>query len=333
MVNKIVRSNEFVIFVILVVLSLIIGWINPAFYSVATVFDVIRASIVYFIMAYGLLPIIIAGGIDISFVAIAAMSSYTVHMFLISRGYQGGILLYYVLACILGALAGLLNGVLVTRFKLPVFDVSLAAFTMWYGFTLFFVGATANFDLPKGTVGYYARFLITSQDPNVGTTGLHESFLYVVVLGVFIWWLLKYTTLGRGVFAMGGNREVAIRTGFNVNRIQLVLFLIMGTFSAIAGVTQGFLSRYFNPVLFITQPLDVLAAIILGGAAITGGSGSVIGTTLGVLLIQLINRALILTGIQVEWQRLVLGIILILFTAIPSLRTLRAKRHGRIVQS
>ncbi len=333
MLNKIVRSNEFIIFVILVVLSLIIGWINPAFYSVATVFDILRASIVYFIMAYGVLPIIIAGGIDISFVAIAAMSSYTVHMFLINRGYQGGILVYFILGCLLGALAGLLNGVLVTRFKLPVFDVSLATFTMWYGFTLFFVGATANFDLPKGTVGYYARFLITHQDPNVGTTGLHESFLYVVILGLFIWWMLKYTTLGRGVFAMGGNREVAIRSGFNVNRIQLTLFVIMGVFSAIAGITQGFLSRYFNPVLFITQPLDVLAAIILGGAAITGGSGSVIGTTLGVLLIQLINRALILTGIQVEWQRLVLGIILIIFTAIPSIRTLRARRHGRIVQS
>lgn len=330
--SKIVRSNEFIIFMILVVLSFSIGLVNPAFFSIATLFDIIRASIVYFIMAYGLLPIIIAGGVDISFVAIAAMSSYTVHMFLISRGYQGGILLYYLLGCILGALAGLLNGILVTRFRLPVFDVSLAAFTMWYGFTLFFIGATANFDLPQGTVGYYARFLITFEDPNVGTTGLHESFLYVVILGLFIWWMLRYTTLGRGVFAMGGNREVAIRTGFNVNRIQLILFLIMGTFSAIAGVTQGFLSRYFNPVLFITQPLDVLAAIILGGASITGGSGSVLGTTLGVLLIQLINRALILTGIQVEWQRLVLGIILIVFTAIPSLRTLRAKRHARFTQ-
>jgi simple sugar transport system permease protein len=330
MLRKVISSNEFVIFVILVVLSLVIGLINPAFYSLATLFDIIRASIVYFIMAYGLLPIIIAGGIDISFVAIAAMSSYTVHMFLIGRGYQGGIFLYFVLACLLGALAGLLNGILVTRFKLPVFDVSLATFTMWYGFTLFFVGATANFDLPKGTVGYYARFIITSQDPNVGTIGLHESFLYVVILGGLIWWMLKYTTLGRGVFAIGGNREVAIRTGFNVNRIYLVLFVIMGVFSAIAGVTQGFLSRYFNPVLFITQPLDVLAAIILGGAAITGGSGSVIGTTLGVLLIQLINRALILTGIEVEWQRLVLGIILILFTAIPSLRTLRERRQGQI---
>lgn len=332
MLNKFIKSSEFIIFLILVALSLVVGLINPAFFSISTVFDILRSSIVFFIMAFGLLPIVIAGGIDISFVAIAAVTSYSTHMFLLNRGYQGGILLYYIIACTMGLLAGLLNGFLVTRFKLPVFDVSLAAFTMWYGFTLFFVGATANFDLPAGTVGYYGKFIITAQDPLVGATGLHESFIYVVVIGLLIWWFLNYTTIGRGVFAIGGNREVAVRSGFNITRIMLITFAIMGVLSAIAGVTQAFLSRYFNPVIFITQPLDVLAAVILGGAAITGGRGTVFGTALGVLLIQLINRTLILTGIPVEWQRLVVGIILILFTSLPALRERRAKRIGHTTE-
>jgi simple sugar transport system permease protein len=154
----------------------------------------------------------------------------------------------------------------------------------------------------------------------------------VIALGVFIWWLLKYTTIGRGVFAIGGNKEVAIRSGFNVKLILLVIFGIMGILSAIAGVTQGFLSRNFSPVIFINQPLDVLAAVILGGAAITGGRGTVIGTVLGVILIQVINRALILTGIPVEWQRLVVGVILILFTSIPALRERRARRIGHTTE-
>ncbi len=332
MLNKIIKSNEFIVFLILVSLSLVIGLVNPAFFSISTLFDVLRASVVYFIMAFGLLPIIISGGIDISFVAIAAVTSYSTHMLLLNLGYQGGIGLYYLIACSMGLLAGLLNGFLVTQFKLPVFDVSLATFTMWYGFTLFFVGATANFDLPPGTVGYYANFIVTAQDPIVGETGLHISFLYVLLSGLFIWWLLKYTIIGRGIYAIGGNREVAIRSGFNIKRIMLIVFGIMGVLSAIAGVTQAFLSRYFNPVVFITQPLDVLAAVILGGAVITGGRGTVFGTVLGVLLIQLINRALILTGIQVEWQRLVVGIILILFTSIPAIRELRAKRVGHTTE-
>jgi simple sugar transport system permease protein len=332
MLNKIVRTNEFVVFLILVALSLVVGLVNPAFFSISTLFDILRASIVYFIMAFGLLPILIYGGIDISFVAIAAVTSYSTHMLLLGLGYQGGILLYYIIACAMGMLAGLLNGFLVTRFKLPVFDVSLATFTMWYGFALFFVGATMNFDLPEGTVGYYGRFLIKAQDPFVGETGLHVSVLYVVLIGLFVWWLLKYTTIGRGVYAIGGDREVAIRSGFNITLITLIIFALMGILSAVAGVTQGFLSRFFNPVVFITQPLDVLAAVILGGAAITGGRGSVLGTVLGVLVIQLINRTLILTGIPVEWQRLVVGIILVLFISIPALRERRAKRVGHTTE-
>ena len=329
MLRKILRTNEFIVFLILVALSLVVGTINPAFFTISTLFDTLRASIVYFIMAFGLLPIIIAGGVDISFVAIAAVSSYATHMFLISKGYQGGILLYFVIAIGVGLLAGLFNALLVTRFKLPIFDVSLATFTMWYGFNLFFVGATANFDLPKPTVGYYEKFLIIANDPVVGQTGLHESIIYVLVIGLFMWWFLKYTTIGRGVYAIGGNRDVAIRSGFNVNRIMMIIFGIMGILAAVAGVTQAFLSRFFNPVIFIGNPLDVIAAIVIGGAAITGGRGTVIGTVLGVLLIQLINKALILTGIPVEWQKLVVGLILIIFTALPAIRERRARRIGR----
>ena len=332
MLNKILRTNEFIVFLILVGLSVVVGAINPAFFTISTLFDTLRASIVYFIMAFGLLPIIIAGGVDISFVAIAAVASYATHMFLIGRGYQGGILLYFFLATVIGLLAGLLNAFLVTRFKLPIFDVSLATFTMWYGFNLFFIGATANFDLPKPTVGYYENFLIVANDPVVGQTGLHVSILYVLVIGLLIWWFLKYTTIGRGVYAIGGNREVAIRSGFNVNRIMMIIFAIMGTLAAIAGVTQAFLSRFFNPVIFIGNPLDVIAAVILGGAAITGGRGTVIGTALGVLLIQLINKALILTGIPVEWQKLVVGLILIIFTSLPAIRERRARRIGRTTE-
>jgi simple sugar transport system permease protein len=113
---------------------------------------------------------------------------------------------------------------------------------------------------------------------------------------------------------------------------MMIIFGIMGLYAAIAGVTQGFLTRNFNPVIFIRIPLDILAAIIIGGAAITGGKGSVLGTALGVLLIQLINRALILTGIPVEWQRLVVGFILVLFISIPAIRERRARRVGHTTE-
>lgn len=333
MLKKILERNEFITFSIIVLLSLIIGFLNPAFFSLSTIFEVLRASIVFSIMAFGVLLVLISGGVDISFVAIAAMASYATHILLLKLGYQGGILLYYIIGCSIGMLAGWLNGFIITKFKLPVFDVSIATMTIWYGFTRFFIGSTKNFDLPQDTVGYYGKFIVIVKDPFVGQSGLHVSVLYVLVIGIFIWWLLRYTTLGRGIYAMGGNREVAIRSGFNIKQITMVVFIIVGFLSAFSGITMGFLSRHFDPSLFISEVLDVIAAVILGGAAITGGRGSVIGTFMGVILVQLINRAMILTGITVEWQEFLVGIILILFISIPAIRDFLNKRNTRIIKT
>lgn len=327
--KKLFKTNEFLVLLIIIVLSIVVGSINPNFFTVASLFDLIRSSNVYIILAFALLPVVILGGVDISFVAIAAVASYSTHMFLISRGYEGGLFLYFLMGCTIGTLAGLLNGILITTFKLKIFDVSLATQTMWYGFTLFFVGATSNFDMPKGVVGYYSSFIASVTDEVTGVTGLHVSILYVVVIGVFLWWFLKHTMIGRGIYAIGGNPEVAERTGFNIKKITLIVFAMMGLLSGFAGIVQSGLSRNFNPTLFIGQNLDVLASVIIGGAAIKGGRGTVIGTVLGVILTQIIRRALVLTQIPAEWQSFVIGLILIIFTAIPAIRENRLEKVGR----
>jgi simple sugar transport system permease protein len=144
--------------------------------------------------------------------------------------------------------------------------------------------------------------------------------------------MLKYTTLGRGIYAMGGNREVAVRSGFNIRRITLIIFGLLGMLAAIGGVTQSLFLRIFNPAMFVGQELNVLASVILGGASLTGGRGSVIGTFMGVLLIQLINRSMILTGIPVEWQQFLIGVILIFFISIPHIRILRNQKSGQVTE-
>jgi simple sugar transport system permease protein len=328
MIKRILKSIEFLVLLIIIALSIVVGSINPNFFTIASLFDLVRASNVYIILAFALLPIIILGGVDISFVAISAVASYSAHMFLIARGYEGGLLLYFVIGCTIGALAGLLNGLIVTKFKLAIFDVSLATMTMWYGFTLFFVGATSNFEMPEGLVGYYSAYVARVTDAVTGVTGLHISIIYVIVIGLFMWWFLKYTMIGRGIYAIGGNRDVAERTGFNIKKITLIVFLMMGLLASFAGIVQSALSRNFNPTLFIGQNLDVLAAVILGGAAIKGGRGTVIGTVLGVVLTQIIRRALVLTQIPAEWQSFFVGFILIVFITIPAIRENRRKKLG-----
>ena len=258
------------------------------------------------------------------------MTSYSAHTMLLRMNYSGGIGLYLVIAIFLGLLAGLFIAFITIQFNLPIFYVSLGYQTMWYGFNLFFLGRTMNFDLPDGLIGYYSRFLFRVKDPVAGETGLHISVIYLIIISIFIWWLLKYTTFGRGLYAMGGNREVAIRAGFKVNRITYLMLALTGSLAAIAGVIQSAYSRFFNPVLFMGQELDVIAAVVIGGTAITGGRGSVIGTILGVVLVQVLNRGLIFMGVSAEWQRMVVGLLLIIFVSVPAIT---GKRQRQIAYS
>jgi len=329
--KKLVNSREFVLFLILVLVSVAISIKSPSFFSASTLFDIIRSSLVYCIMAFGVLMVLISGNVDISFVAIAAMTSYSTHMLLLKLAYTGGITLYFVIAISMGLLAGLLMGFIVIQFNLPIFYVSIGYWTLLYGFNLFFIGATMNFDLPEGMVGYYARFLVKVRNPVVGETGLHISVIYLVVIAVFIWWMLKYTIFGRGLYAIGGNREVAIRTGYNVKGITYTMLALVGILAAIAGVIQSGYSRFFNPVLFMGKELDVIAAVVIGGASITGGRGTVLGSVLGVMLIEVLNRGLIFAGIPAEWQKLVVGLVLIIFISIPAIAEQRAKRSRYVV--
>jgi len=324
--KKLLNSHEFMMFIILIAVSIVIGLKNPLFFSASTIFDIVRGSLVYCIMGLGVLMVLISGNVDVSFVAIAAMTSYSTHMLLLRLGYTGGMGLYLAIAILFGLLAGLAMAFITTQFDLPIFYVSLGYQTLWYGFNLFFIGRAMNFSLPQGLVGYYSRFLIKVKDPVAGETGLHISVIYLLIIAIFVWWLLKYTTFGRGLYAMGGNREVAIRAGFNVRRITYLMLALNGALAAVAGVIQDAYSRSFNPVLFMGQDLDVIAAVVIGGTAITGGRGSVIGTILGVLLIQILNRGLIFLGVSAEWQRMVVGLVLIIFVSVPAVIERRQKR-------
>jgi simple sugar transport system permease protein len=318
------KTYEFFLALLLAVFVITIGIINPAFFSVGTLFDVIRIQTVYILMAFGLLPVIILGGVDISFVAIAALATYPVHIILLKLGYEGGILIYYIFAILIGILAGLLIGWLVSTFKLGIFDLSLGMNTMIYGFVLFFVGSFQSTDIPQGMVGWNMKWLITVKSV-VGQSGLHISFLSILFVGIAMHLFLRYTTLGRAIYAMGSDKSVAIRTGFNIKKVYLIVFPIMGVLAGIAGLTYSVLEMNFRPYLFLGKNMQVLAAVIIGGASISGGKGTVFGTFLGVLLIGVINQALVYLRIPTEWMDAFVGVTFIAFSVYQTLESRAGK--------
>jgi simple sugar transport system permease protein len=234
----------------------------------------------------------------------------------------------YLAAIPIGLLLGLLNGVLVNGFRLPALIVTLGTSSLYYGAMLFFLGSRALFNVPASLTGFARMSLHTVPAPsNVGTTSLHPSIMILAAAALAVWLVLRYTLIGRGIYAVGGSREVAERTGFNVRRIEYFVYALAGLLAALAGITFAALNRSANPVGLRGTELDVIAAVVLGGASIMGGSGTVVGSLLGVLLLTIIRSSLVLVGIPSEWQRLVVGIILIIGVSVPALQAVRQQRR------
>lgn len=327
MIRKMAQSHEFVVAAAVVVLSVMVGVINPAYFSLANTFDLLRNATIHGFLAIGVLVVLISGGVDVSFPAIAAASSYIAVRIVMGVRFQDSALIVYLVALPIGVLLGMVNAVFVSRFRLPTLIVTLGTSGMYYGFVLFFVGNLALYNLPAGMVSYRTMSLMTAHDPVGGTSSLHPSILLLGLAALAVWVLLRYTMIGRGIFAMGGNREAAERSGFNLHLIECVVYGLTGALASIAGVTQAALYRNANPAALMGAELDVIAAVVLGGAAITGGQGTVIGTLLGLLLVTILRSALVLVGIPSEWQRAAVGIALIIGTSVPVIRSAQVRRR------
>lgn len=311
--SKLIKSYEFFLFILLILVSLIIGLINPAFFSWGTLFDVIRIQTVMMVMALGLLPVFIFGGIDVSFVAIGALATYPLHLYLLEHDYTGGAWLYFVVAILVGLIVGLFESFLVNNFKLQIFDMSLGVNMMIYGAILFFVGSFDNYTMTPALLGWNSKFLVTVKNISGVESGLHVAIFIVIAIAILLHIILKHTTTGRAIYAYGSDRSVAIRTGFNIPFITTVVFVLLGVIAGLGGITFSAISVGFYPNLMQKRTMEIIAAVILGGASIKGGRGSVVGTILGALLVGLINQALVYLGIDTQWFDFLIGSVFVLY--------------------
>lgn len=325
--KRLFRQNEFLVGVTIILLSIIIGLINPVFFSVANLFDLLRSATVMGIFAMGVLIVIISGGIDVSFTAIAIFALYVTVQILNRIDYHGTILLTFALAALIGLGLGLVNALFISMFKLPTLIVTLGTLSLYRGAMLFFVGSNIQRSLPGGMAEFGRNNLVTLTTATGALTSLHSAVLILVAAVIVTWLLLRYTMLGRGIYAVGGAPEAAERAGFNITRIQFFIYGFVGFLSGIAGLTYGSLNRQANPFDIVGSELDVIAAVVLGGAQLTGGRGTVIGTLLGVALVVIMNNSLILMGIPSVWQKVVIGVIIIIGTGIPAYQNRQAARR------
>jgi simple sugar transport system permease protein len=318
-VKRLLRRNETLVAVTLVGLCLVIGLNNPTFFTVGNVFTLLRSSIVTGIFAMGVLIVIISGGIDVSFTAIGVFALYSTVKLLLRFAPDASIWVAFIIAAMIGLGLGLINAFFIARFKLPTLIVTLGTLSMFHGFLLFAIGNQIIRDVPPALTEF-ARAVVVQIPQERGMANLHPAVFLLLAIVIIVWLLLRYTMLGRGIYALGGAAEAAERAGFNVTRIQYFIYGFVGLLSGIAGMTFGALARQANPQDIVGMELNVIAAVVLGGAYLTGGRGTVIGTLLGVILVVIANNSLILIGVPTVWQRVVIGLIILVGTGVPAIQ-------------
>jgi simple sugar transport system permease protein len=301
-------------------LVLVVGLVNPAFFSRGHFYDLLKGSTVMGLFALGVLLVMISGGIDISFTAIAVFAMYVTSQWLLSIEYEGTILVAFLISLLVGLALGGLNGLLVAGFRLPALIVTLGTAGMIRGLLLAFVGTEVLNRLPPGYARFSRRTWFDQTLASGETIGFSPVFLMFLIAAAGVALFLRHTMVGRGIYALGGSPTAAERIGLNVVFLRLVVFGIAGGLAGLAGLAHASMMRNANPFDLVGMELTVLAAVVLGGAGIFGGRGTVLGTVLGVFLLVLVNNSLILLGIPTYWQRVVVGLILIVSTGLSARR-------------
>ena len=325
-------NNEGVLAMVLLALVIGMSIANPAFFSLPTAFSILRSSIVPLIFALGVLMVIISGGIDVSFAAIAVFAAYTTVQVYLSGATDFGLVAAFLLALLIGASLGAINGFLIARFRLSTLIVTLGTQGIFKGALLTYVGSRYIADLPSSMAAVSTTNLFAVDTP-AGGAFLHILVVPAVLMAIGLAWILRKTMFGRSIYAIGGDVEAARRAGIRVVRTQMVVYVIAGVMAAVGGMVYVIMERSASPQILVGSELDIIAAVVLGGASIFGGRGSVLGTTLGVLLVQVIFNSLILAGVPSAWQRTAVGLLLIVGVGIQAVASRKSSRANVMDQT
>jgi len=279
--------------------------------------NVLRRSSVNGIIAVGMTSVIISAGIDLSVGSMLALAGMVGAYAMIAVGGtdpQGGALVFGTFVGIgTGIACGLANGVLITKLRLPPFIVTLGTMSAFRG-----ISYVMNDGQPYNVPSY--KYLGSGV-----VLGIPVSVIVFVVIVAIAGFLLKYTRLGRYTYAIGSNREAAFHAGVSVDRNLIYIYTLTGLFVGIAAMIATSRTVSAQPTAGIALELDIIASVVIGGASLAGGRGTITGTIIGTLLISFLRNGCTLLGISTNVQLIVIGAIIIVAVAVDQLARAQAE--------
>ncbi len=332
--KKLFRHNELYISIVIILIMFGIEIRSGQFFTSNNIVDLLAAMIVPGLFAVGAFLVLVSGGIDVSFPALASLSMYGTTKLLIDMNYSGGIIFPLLLALIFGGCLGVVNGWLIAKYRLQPLIVTLGTASVFRGVMQGVLNSVQLPVIPQSMASFGTSALFYAKNSVTGfTSRMPVAFILFLLVIVLVYVLLHYTMFGRGLYAIGGNETSALRAGFNVVRIKIMLYILVGMISSIAGFVRVCMMGQMHPTNMIGMEMMIIAGVVLGGVSITGGAGTLLGCILGTSLIVIVQNSLILLGIPTFWQSFFLGLLIILGTGITALKVQKSHslKHNKKV--
>ncbi len=296
--NNRVRMAEGNLLVIVIVLMVLLSFASKNFFTANNLRNLVRQTSVNGIIALGMTFVIISGGIDLSVEAVVCVASIVVSKLLVANVGIPAALLISIVVCVF---LGIINGFIIHYGKVPPFIATLGMMQAARGIVMLLSNARMIAGLPKGFTGFAQRVIL----------GLPSLFFVWLLVIAVTYILTAKTVFGRNIFAYGSNIEAARLSGINTAWVTVSVYAMSGLLSGIAGVLMT--SRLGNGIPTAGQgyEMDAIASAVVGGASLSGGSGTIFGTVLGALLISLIQNGGNLLGINAFILQIIVGILIV----------------------
>jgi len=309
---KIANTLEARMLGLAVVLAVILSLISPHFFTERNMFNILDQSVVLGIVAVGMTLVILTGGIDLSVGSVAGLTGIILALFLKELPIPVAIIL--AVGC--GALIGLFSGVLIAVFGLAPFVVTLGVMAMGRSLAYIVSGQRSISGLPSGLQDIVYTTVL----------GIPTNVIFLLGLYLVTWAWLTYSKGGRTIYAVGSNIDAARAAGLNTLFYSVFPYIVSGALAATAMTFSLAQIMSADPIGGNQLELDAIAAVVIGGASLYGGRGSIFGTLMGVLIMVMIRNGLNLLGVSPFWQGTAIGAIIILALLAERLITWKSRR-------
>lgn len=285
----------------LIMLIIIVSVLNPSFLEPLNILNLLRQVAINALIAFGMTFVILTGGIDLSVGAILALSSALTAGMIVS-----GVdpILAILIGCILGAVMGMVNGLLITKGKMAPFIATLATMTAFRGLTLVYTKGN-----PITGLGDNQLFQLFGRGYFLG---IPVPAITMIITFAILFIILHKTPFGRKTYAIGGNEKASLISGIKVDKVKVMIYGLSGLLAALAGAILTSRLNSAQPTAGTSYELDAIAAVVLGGTSLSGGKGRIFGTLIGALIIGTLNNGLNLLGVSSFYQMVVKGIVIII---------------------